>query len=173
MKPLKGDQQLRSVSLSCSVALQALKPKSSPRRRRGLDASTDRGLTERSGEVFSLDILSHRMSAIAMLRQLDRLLRDEQLRQYIKLSDALHRFDGVDTDHFPPGSIRESLDNLACSHTPLRINAVSVQLFRADYQSLFYERPPTVVGILELALDDAWLGIITDVPNYADFHACH
>src|SRR6266705_4098072 len=64
MKPLKGDQQLRSVSLSCSVALQALKPKSSPRRRRGLDASTDRGLTERSGEVFSLDILSHRMSEI-------------------------------------------------------------------------------------------------------------
>src|SRR3989475_7664920 len=70
MKPLKGDQQLRSVSLSCSVALQALKPKSSPRRRRGLDASTDRGLTERSGEVFSLDILSHRMSVNAWLQQL-------------------------------------------------------------------------------------------------------
>ncbi len=34
MKPLKGDQQLRSVSLSYSVALQALEPKSSPRRRR-------------------------------------------------------------------------------------------------------------------------------------------
>src|SRR6266852_3354677 len=66
MKPLKGDQQLRSVSLSCSVALQALKPKSSPRTRRGLDASTDRGLTESSGEVFSLDILSHRMSVIAV-----------------------------------------------------------------------------------------------------------
>src|SRR5439155_7855884 len=64
MKPLKGDQQLRSVSLSYSVALQALKPNPSPRRR-GLDASTDRGLTERSGEVFSLDILSHRMSVIA------------------------------------------------------------------------------------------------------------
>ena len=28
MKPLQGDQQLRSVSLSYSVALQALKPKS-------------------------------------------------------------------------------------------------------------------------------------------------
>jgi hypothetical protein len=69
MKPLKGDQQLRSVSLSYSVTLQALEPKSSPRRRRGLDASTDRGLTERSGEVFLLDILSHRMSEIAMFQQ--------------------------------------------------------------------------------------------------------
>src|ERR1700736_2044987 len=70
MKPLKADQQLRSVSLAYSVALQASKPKSSPRRRRGLDASTDRGLTERSGEVFVLDILSHRMSVIAIFRQL-------------------------------------------------------------------------------------------------------
>ena len=69
MKPLKGDQQLRSVSLLYSVALQALKPKSSPRRRRGLDAGTDRGLTESSGEVFFLDILSHRMSAIAWFQQ--------------------------------------------------------------------------------------------------------
>src|SRR6266705_318006 len=67
MKPLKGDQQLRSISLSLSysVALQALKPKSSPPRRRGLDASTHRGLTESSGEVFLLDILSHRMSEMA------------------------------------------------------------------------------------------------------------
>jgi hypothetical protein len=64
MKPLKGVQQLQSVSLSYYVTLQALKPKSSPRRRRGLDASTHRGLTERSGEVFLLDILSHRMSKI-------------------------------------------------------------------------------------------------------------
>src|SRR5213083_558281 len=71
MKPLKGDQQLRSVSLSYSVALQALKPNplSKKKGRRGLDASTDRGLTERSGEVFSLDILSHRMSD-AIFRQL-------------------------------------------------------------------------------------------------------
>ena len=65
MKPLKEDQQLGSVSLLYSVTLPALKPKSSPRRRRGLDASTDRALTERSGEVFFLDILSHRMSVIA------------------------------------------------------------------------------------------------------------
>ena len=69
MKPLKEDQQLGSVSLLYSVTLQALKPKSSPRRRRGLDASTDRALTERSGEVFFLDILSHRMSVIAIFRQ--------------------------------------------------------------------------------------------------------
>src|SRR5438093_13755212 len=65
MKPHQGDQQLRPVSLSYSVALQALKPNplSKKKGRRGLDASTDRGLTERSGEVFSLDILSHRMQA--------------------------------------------------------------------------------------------------------------
>ena len=62
MKPLKEDQQLGSVSRLYSVTLQALKPKSSPRRRRSLDVSNHRGLTERSGEVFSLDILSHRMS---------------------------------------------------------------------------------------------------------------
>ena len=35
MKPLKGDQQLRSVSLAYAVALQALKPKSSPRMKEG------------------------------------------------------------------------------------------------------------------------------------------
>ncbi len=52
------------------VALQEAKSKPSPRRRNGRDASTDRGLTERSGEVFSLDILSHRMSEMGTLRQL-------------------------------------------------------------------------------------------------------
>jgi uncharacterized protein DUF4372 len=36
-----------------------------------------------------------------------------------------------------------------------------------------YERPSTAVGILELALDDTWLGIITNVPNDADLHTCH
>jgi len=70
MKPLKEDLQLRFVSLSYSVALQALEPKSSPRRRRGLDASTDRGLPESSGEVFLLDIPSHRMSVMAWFHQL-------------------------------------------------------------------------------------------------------
>ena len=64
MKPLQGDQQLRSVSLAYSVALQALKPKSLSTKNKGLDASTHRGLTESSGEVFLLDILSHRMSVI-------------------------------------------------------------------------------------------------------------
>ena len=33
-------------------------------KKKGLDAGTDRGLTERSAEVFLLDILSHRMSVI-------------------------------------------------------------------------------------------------------------
>ncbi len=75
MKPFKGDQQLRSVSLSYSVALQALEPKSSPRRR-GMDASTHRGLTESSGEVFLLDILSHRMSAIAFYEKVIKVKAD-------------------------------------------------------------------------------------------------
>jgi hypothetical protein len=65
MKPLQGNQQLRSVFLSYSVAPQALERKSSLQSRKGLDASNDRGLTERSAEVFSLDILSHRMSEMA------------------------------------------------------------------------------------------------------------
>src|SRR6266496_3637039 len=64
MKPLPGDQQLRSVSLSYSVALQALKPKSSPRRIRAwMQAPIE--VSRREGEVFLLDILSHRMSVIA------------------------------------------------------------------------------------------------------------
>src|SRR5208337_1564662 len=75
------------ISLSYSVALQALEPKSSPRRRRGLDASTDRGLTESSGEVFLLDILSHRMSEIAIYRQLSALTERIPL-------NAIHIFSG-------------------------------------------------------------------------------
>jgi hypothetical protein len=56
MKRRKGDQQLRSVSLSYSVALQVLEPKSSPLRRRTWMQTPNRGLTERRGEVFLLDI---------------------------------------------------------------------------------------------------------------------
>jgi hypothetical protein len=75
MKPLKGDQQLRSVSLSYSVAAPGVRTKSLSTKRRGLDASTDRGLTERSGEVFLLDILSHRTSVTGMLCQVTRRAR--------------------------------------------------------------------------------------------------
>ena len=71
MKPLQGDQQLRAVSLAYSVALQALKPKSLSTKNKGLDASTHRGLTESSGEVFLLDILSHRMSEIALISPIE------------------------------------------------------------------------------------------------------
>ena len=63
----------------------------------------------------------------------------------MRTEDALHRFDAVDTDHFPPGGIRESLDNFARCRPLLRIDAVSVQLFYADYQGLFYERPSTAM----------------------------
>jgi hypothetical protein len=47
MNSLKRNYQLRSISRAHSVALQSLEPKYSLRRRRGMDASTDRGLTER------------------------------------------------------------------------------------------------------------------------------
>src|SRR5271157_2203731 len=50
---------------------QGRKPKSSPRRRAWMQAP-HRGPTERSGEVFVLDILSHRISAIEILRQRSR-----------------------------------------------------------------------------------------------------
>src|SRR6266496_2684868 len=70
MKPLHGDQQLRSVSLSYSVALQALKPKSSPRRIRAwMQAPIE--VSRREGEVFLLDILSHRMSVMADVAPID------------------------------------------------------------------------------------------------------
>ena len=46
-----------------------VKPKILSTKKKGLDASNDRGLTERSGEVFSLDILSHRTSDMAVFRQ--------------------------------------------------------------------------------------------------------
>jgi hypothetical protein len=69
MNPFKADQRLRSVSQSHSVALLALKPNPLYEEERGLDASTDRGPTERSGEVFLLDIASHRMSETEMFRQ--------------------------------------------------------------------------------------------------------
>ena len=66
MKPLKGDQQLRSVSLPYSVGAPGGKSKIlSTKKKRVLDASTDPGLTERGGEVSLLDILSHRMSVNA------------------------------------------------------------------------------------------------------------
>jgi hypothetical protein len=55
MKPLKEDQQpihiCRTVLLSWRQTLNPLHEEEG-----GLDASNNRGLTERSGEVFSLDI---------------------------------------------------------------------------------------------------------------------
>jgi hypothetical protein len=41
----------------------------SNKKKTGLDASYHTGLTERTGEAFFLDILSHRMSAIGIFRQ--------------------------------------------------------------------------------------------------------
>ena len=70
MKPLTGDQQLQSVSLSYCVALQALN-QNPLHEEEGAWMQAPIEVSRRvSGEVFSLDILSHRMSVIAILQQL-------------------------------------------------------------------------------------------------------
>src|SRR5579864_8906367 len=79
MKPLNGDQQLRSVSLLYSVCAPALKQKPSPliRRRAWMQAPIEASHGE-EWRVFLLDILSHRMSVTAILRQLSaRMARQE------------------------------------------------------------------------------------------------
>jgi hypothetical protein len=63
MKPFKPDQRLRSVSQSHSGALLPFKTKILSAKKNGAwMQAPNRGLTERSGEAFLLDILSHRMS---------------------------------------------------------------------------------------------------------------
>src|SRR5437762_14208257 len=61
--PGKPATAIRIPVVPCDAS--GAKPKSSPRGRRVLDASSDRVLMEGNGEVFSLDILSHWMSATA------------------------------------------------------------------------------------------------------------
>src|SRR5215831_19275024 len=86
--------------------------------------------------------------------------RTYYFRQYVELVDALNRLDRIDADQFASCRIRESLDNVAMCHPGLWINGVSIQLFCADYQGFFHERPSTAIGIFKLALDDTWLGIV-------------
>ena len=65
MKPLKGNQQLRSVSLSYSVMLQALN-QNPLHEGEGAWMQAPIEVSRRGvGEVFLLDILSHRMSVSA------------------------------------------------------------------------------------------------------------
>jgi hypothetical protein len=53
MKPLKADQQLRSVSLLYFVCAPGVKTKTlSTHKKKGLDASTDRGLSRRGVEKY-------------------------------------------------------------------------------------------------------------------------
>jgi hypothetical protein len=69
MKARTGDQQLRSVSLSYCVALQALN-QNPLHEEQGTWMQAPIEVSRRGvGEVFSLDILSHRMSAKACLHQ--------------------------------------------------------------------------------------------------------
>jgi hypothetical protein len=73
MKSSSRDQQLGLASPLNYAAIQSSKTKTPLRRRRngqGLDAS-HAAFREGRGEYFSLDILSHRMSDMAMFRQAD------------------------------------------------------------------------------------------------------
>ena len=65
MKPLTGDQQLRSLSLSYCVALQALNQNPLHEEEGAWMQAPIEASRRGVGEVFSLDILSHRMSVIA------------------------------------------------------------------------------------------------------------
>jgi hypothetical protein len=72
MKPLTGDQQLRSVSLSYCVALQPLN-QNPLHEEEGAWMQAPIEVSRRGvGEVFSLDILSHRMSVMGMFVRRDK-----------------------------------------------------------------------------------------------------
>ena len=60
MKPLTGDQQLRSLSLSYCVALQALNQNPLHEEEGAWMQAPIEASRRGVGEVFSLDILSHR-----------------------------------------------------------------------------------------------------------------
>ena len=70
MKPLKGNQQLRSLSLSYCVALQALNQNPLHEEEGAWMQAPIEASRRGVGEVFSLDILSHRMSEMAIFQQL-------------------------------------------------------------------------------------------------------
>jgi hypothetical protein len=57
MKPLSKGNPLASLSPPHYTATSSAKTKILSTKKAGLDASTDRGLTERSGDVLSLDNL--------------------------------------------------------------------------------------------------------------------
>src|SRR5438445_13552704 len=61
MKPLQGGPAtaIRIPVVLCGAP--SVKTKTLSTKKKGPECSTDRGLTESSGEVFLLDILSHRM----------------------------------------------------------------------------------------------------------------
>ena len=70
MKPLQGGPAtaIRIPVVLCGAP--SVKTKTLSTKKKGPGCSTDRGLTESSGEVFSLDILSHRMSVIACYQEM-------------------------------------------------------------------------------------------------------
>ena len=71
-----------AIHICRTVSALGVKPKILSTKKKGLDASNDRGLTERSGEVFSLDILSHRMSEIRFINNRCRIISIKILKRY-------------------------------------------------------------------------------------------
>ena|ERR1700686_5248138 len=71
MKPWSWDKQLGLASPLKCATIQSGQTKNPSKNKVGLDVSHQtRTSLERKGKYFVLDILSHRMSAIAMFRQL-------------------------------------------------------------------------------------------------------
>jgi len=71
MEPLSGDHPLGLASPLNYAAIQSAKTNTpSTKEDRAWMPVTAQGLLERSGEVFFLDILFHRMSEIACFQQL-------------------------------------------------------------------------------------------------------
>ena len=81
MKPLQGGPAtaIRIPVVLCGAP--SVKTKTLSTKKKGPECSTDRGLTESSGEVFLLDILSHRVSVMGMFRQLTVISRKGALPQ--------------------------------------------------------------------------------------------
>src|SRR5579864_4473505 len=100
MKPLKADQQLRSVSLLYFVCAPALKQKPSPliRRRAWMQAPIEASHGE-EWRVFLLDILSHRVSAMGMFRQSSETMAQPGHLEYQRGSQ-----------HAPPQQVGEEPD---------------------------------------------------------------
>ncbi|HME34224.1 MAG TPA: hypothetical protein VKF84_03220 [Candidatus Sulfotelmatobacter sp.] len=87
----------------------------------------------------------------------------EQIGRNVELGRALYRLYvprslSIDVDYFPPGDVEAALDYFARDHTLLRVG-LGIQMFLAYYCGFLEERPSTTMGVFQLALDDARVGV--------------